>query len=467
MAQDFPILFTGKDVSYEPRTSGELEKAGQRFDERILQGEQYKREDRLRDQKFFFETADVDPVQLMSDRLTEVQEQTLNDFNDKWASVYSKQGGTLTSAQKSEMFRDRKAMESKQQQWLASQARYERDYEMIKRDSQRANPMLDMDAFREASEQFHTTGHYDGGLQYTPVNPYTYFEKKGKTWEGSSPSSQEVTTLQGDQQITRKVQISGTPEEARESVRQELLSDNTGRLLMGTIEEFQKQPDEVKQQYLVSGPVDTPEEENAVIRWAQDKYAPLLRRVDKTTRDRELEKGDRLFGGRATSAAGKVYFQADENVQGQLVGQGKGLQFNDAKPIDISVDKLDLPEGVDILQGSVRAYPVLAANGKIEFRLDTRNITVMKKTKNMLEIPSSKTTAAIGRGADADGYYTYEDKLPENTRGAALIKDVFGDLNTHYGNEVFRQAIDKYFPGWETGRTSSGQKWVRTGETKK
>jgi hypothetical protein len=140
MAQDFPILFTGKDVSYEPRTSGELEKAGQRFDKRILQGQQYKREDRLRDQKFFFETADVDPVQLMSDRLTEVQEQTLNDFNDKWASVYSKQGGTLTSAQKSEMFRDRKAMEGRQQQWLASQARYERDYEMIKRDSYACKP---------------------------------------------------------------------------------------------------------------------------------------------------------------------------------------------------------------------------------------------------------------------------------------------------------------------------------------
>jgi hypothetical protein len=154
MAQDFPILFTGKDVSYEPRTSGELEKAGQRFDERILQGQQYKREDRLRDQKFFFETADVDPVQLMSDRLTEVQEQTLNDFNDKWASVYSKQGGTLTSAQKSEMFRDRKAMEGRQQQWLASQARYERDYEMIKRDSMRANPMLDMDAFKEPLSSF-------------------------------------------------------------------------------------------------------------------------------------------------------------------------------------------------------------------------------------------------------------------------------------------------------------------------
>jgi hypothetical protein len=57
------------------------------------------------------------------------------------------------------------------------------------------------------------------------------------------------------------------------------------------------------------------------------------------------------------------------------------LQFNDAKPIDISVDKLELPEGVDILQGQLcSAYPVLAANGKIEFRLDTRNITVMKKS---------------------------------------------------------------------------------------
>lgn len=464
---DFPILFTGKDVSYEPRTTGQLQEAGKRFDDRVLQGQQYKREDRLRDEKFFFETADVDPVQLMSDRLTEVQEQTLNDFNDKWAGAYAKQGGTLTSTQKSEMFRDRKAMEAKQAQWSASQSRYERDFEIIKRDSQRATPMLDMDAFREQSEAYHTTGSYEGGLQYTPVSPYTHFEKKGKTWKGSSPSTQEVTNLVGDEQVTRKVEISGTPEESRESVRQDILGDQTGRLLMGVIQEFQGLGDDVKQQYLVSGPVDTPEEENAVIRWAQDEYAPLLRRVDKTTRDKEMNAGDRLVGGRATSSTGKVYFQADENVKGQIVGDGKGLQFNDAKPVDISVDRLELPEGVEVAQESVRAYPVLAANGKIEFRLDSRNITVMKKTKKMLEIPSKSRTEALGRGKDEDGYYTYEEKLPENTRAAALIADVYGDINTHYGNNVFKKAMDKYFPGWETGRTSSGSKWERSGETKK
>jgi hypothetical protein len=128
------------------------------------------------------------------------------------------------------------------------------------------------------------------------------------------------------------------------------------------------------------------------------------------------------------------------------------LQFNDAKPIDISVDMLELPEGIDIVQSAVRAYPVLAANGKIEFRLDTRNMTVLKKAKKITGVPSNERTAAIGRGKDADGYYTYEDKMPENVRGAALISNVFGDLNTHYGNNVFKQAVDKYFPNWETGR---------------
>jgi hypothetical protein len=57
----------------------------------------------------------------------------------------------------------------------------------------------------------------------------------------------------------------------------------------------------------------------------------------------------------------------------------------------------------------------------------------------MLEIPSSKTTAAIGRGKLMLMVTTpTRIRLPENTRGAALIKDVFGDLNTHYGNEVFK-----------------------------
>ena len=461
---DYPILFTGQDVSYEPRTTGELQASAKRFDEKIQQGMAIQREDRLLDEKFFMGMSDIDPIQVMSDKITQEQEDLLNGFNDKWTDVYTKQSGTLTQAQKSAMARDRRALEAKQAKWQAAQSRFEYDTEMIKRDSQRANPILDMDTYKANAENYYQTGEYEGGLDWAPVSPYTYFEKKGKTWKGASPTTEEVTSIQGNEQVTRKVEISGTPEESRESVKQEILGDNTGRLLRGTIEEFQSQPDDVKQRYLVSGPVDTPEEKNAVIRWAQDTYAPLLRRVDQTTRDKELREGDRWYGGRGVSSTGKVYFQADENVQGQLIGTGKGLQFNDAKPIDISVDKLELPEGLDIVQGAVRAYPVIAANGKIEFRLDTRNMTVRKKVKKITEVPSSKRQQAVGQGKDADGYYTYEDKLPENTRAAALISAVYGDLNAHYGNNIFKSAIDKYFPDWETGRTGPGRQWEWSGE---
>lgn len=464
---DFPILFTGKDVSYEPRTTGQLRESAKRFDEKLTLGMQTKRQDRLLDEKFFFGTSNIDPVITMSDKAGADQEEMLNGFNDKWGEVYAKQGGNLTRSQKTEMFRDSKAVKARQAKWEASQARFERDTEMIKRDSQRATPTLDMNTYKENAENYYQTGEYEGGLEWAPVSPYTHFEKKGKTWKGASPSTQEVTSLQGDQQVTNKVEISGTPEEARESVKQDIMGDNTGRMLKGAIQEFQGLGDDVKQQYLVSGPVDTPEEENAVIRWAQDTYAPLLRRVDKTTRDKELRAGDQFFGGRGTSSTGRVYFQADENVQGQLVGTGKGLQFNDAKPVDISADKLSLPDGVELVQGSVRAYPVLATNGQIEFRLDTRNMTVLKKTKKITDVPQSKMAAAATRGTDEDGYYTYEGKLPENTRASALISDVYGDLNTHYGNDIFKQAMDKYFPDWETGRTTAGQKWVRSGEKKK
>ena len=57
--------------------------------------------------------------------------------------------------------------------------------------------------------------------------------------------------------------------------------------------------------------------------------------------------------------------------------------------------------------------------------------------------------------------------MSEGTRGAALISDVYGDMNAQYGNDIFKAALNKYFPGWETGMTVAGQKWVRSGESKK
>ena len=110
---DFPILFTGKDVSYEPRSTGELERSRRRFNELYLQTEQQKLAQKLRDEEFYFKTADIDPVQLMSDRLTQLQEESISNFNNKWAAEMSKTGN-LTRSQKSEMFRDRQMLEAQQ-----------------------------------------------------------------------------------------------------------------------------------------------------------------------------------------------------------------------------------------------------------------------------------------------------------------------------------------------------------------
>ncbi len=465
MAENFPILFTGKEASYEPRTTGELERSRERFNQRFLAGKQIEREDRQRSEDFYYKTADIDPVQVMSDRLTREQEQVLTDFNNKWAGEIAKDG-TLTQAQKSSMFRDRKLLEAKQAKWTASQQMYERDHAVMKRDRVKGNRLLDDSSFQEAEQNYFQTGEYESGVQYTSIKPDAYFSKQGKTWSGSK-DIRDVTQTIGDELHTRKVSIPGTTEEARADVEAHIRGDNSGRLLQGVVEEFQGESDDVKAQYLIVGDVDTPEEENAIMRYAKDKYSPLLRRVDKTTKEKEKAAGDRFSGGKATSSTGKVYFQAAENVKGQIVGDGKGLQFNDAKPVDVSVDMLELPEGMEIVQGSVRAYPVVAANGKIEFRLDTRGVTVLKKTKKITSIPSSKMAAASAAGKDENGFYTYEDKLPEGTRGAALISDVYSDIDTQFGNNVFKKAIDKYFPGWETGTTGPGNKWVRVGEPKK
>ena len=62
MAEQFPILFTGREVSYEPRSTGELERSKARFNERFIEGARFKRAKRDSDEAFFFKTMDIDPV---------------------------------------------------------------------------------------------------------------------------------------------------------------------------------------------------------------------------------------------------------------------------------------------------------------------------------------------------------------------------------------------------------------------
>jgi hypothetical protein len=461
MAQDFPILFTGKDVSYEPRTSGELEKAGQRFDERILQGEQYKREDRLRDQKFFFETADVDPVQLMSDRLTEVQEQTLNDFNDKWASVYSKQGGTLTSAQKSEMFRDRKAMESKQQQWLASQSRYERDYEMIKRDSMRASPMLDMDAFRGASEQYHTTGYYDGGLQYTPLNPGVYFTNNRLPGTGDRVLTSDIV---GGRETTTETRVPGTKAESDDFIRSHIEQDmasGRGRLLMGIVKDFQDQPEEVKVKYLggsFDGVVDTPGEQNAIINWAQDHYEKYTRRTQESQKDEELRPrvgsgSDKptpyeLIEGVIYDRIGNEIMRQSDAVSTSVISVGPGYEISD-KVRTMNVDpkilfgsgKKGFAEAFGGLpKTKVRVRPEVMTSGEVEFLL-AAPVEVERK------VAEGELTRDIIRKAKVkNGEYYITESIPAGTPVGAYIKDVETDLANMLGGNSLKNAIEGLDP---------------------
>jgi len=438
MTDNFPVLFTGREVSYTPRTTGELERSTQRFHDKYLKGQEVQRADRLRGEEFFYKTSDIDPVQLSSDFLAQLQEEDLNDFNNKWAKVMGEQG-TLTQSQKSQMFRERKAMEAKQANWLASQQRFERDYEMMRRDAARSDSLYDRESFLSAADNFMKTGEYQGGLRFSPIHASTFF-MTDKGFSGTEKWTRDQTQV-GQTLRTEEVKTRGTIEEAEEYVQARIDQDmeNNGRLLMGIIKEFQAEAEEVKSQYLIIGEIDTPEEENAIIRYAKDKYAPMLIR----SREVKQRAPDRSATSRTSST--RDNFDVYESVSGEFVEPGQGIEFGETKPIDVQVSKLELPEGMEIANTSVKVYPVVAANGKIEFRVDPRNIKVVKRSKS-----SGDAYRATGKvpQKDADGFYVWEEKLPEGTRVAARVADVANDLNTHYGSDRFNTLINRTFPEW-------------------
>lgn len=454
---DFPILFTGKDVHYIPKTSAELTAARDRFHRTVTGVAKYKADQRKAEESAFFKMADVDPAQLMSAQIAKEQELLLENYNDKWTGIYSEQGGMLTSAQKSEMFRNRKSMEAKQAQWLASQERFERDLEMIKRDSMRATQQFDHDHWAKQASIFYSTGDYKDGLQFAPTDLYAFYNKKRKSWEGPHSSLGSVTEEIDGKSYTSQVGFTGSDQDARDEIYQDLFYDNTGTNLMGAIKAFTAQPEDVKKKYLIDGPVDTPEEKNAIIRWAQDEFTPILRQEKTIERTKPAQKSGggtkkptphELIEGVIYDRIGNEIMRQSDGVSGMVISSGQGYEFTDKnRTINVDAEKLFGAGGKSFADtfGSapktkVKVRPEVMTGGEVEFLL-AAPVKVERK------VAESELTRDIIRKAKVkDGEYYITETIPTGTPVGAHIKDVETDLANMLGGNSLKNAIEGLDP---------------------
>ena len=456
MAEQFPILFTGREVSYEPRSTGELERSKARFNERFIEGAKFKRAEKERDEDFYFKTMDVDPVQVMSAELTRLQEKSLGDFNNKWADVMKRQEG-LTQAQRSEMFRDRKMLEAKQAKWSASQQMYERDHEVITKDRAKANRLLDDPTFAAAEKNFWDTGDYEGGLAWAPLNYDSYIDKNKSKWSGND-ATKTVTWEEGGKTYTDKVANEGNIEEAKSWVENDILADNTGRKLDSAVQKFIAQPDEVKAKYLLGfdGEADTQSEKNAIINFARDYWGEKLMKTSTTTTERptRTSASQRTYtytDGKIIDKNGDQIIFFEKDASGNVVGKGKGLN---AIKLKVAPDSLMSGKGKKLSEefgGEIKNDIILVTPtsiGNTVKLMTTSPIIVAKESKSLRDAPSGTVPK--------NGIYKWEEKIPSGAVVSTKLDNVSTELSEYLGNEAFQQAMAENFPQVATPQQTEG-----------
>jgi len=455
---DYPILFTGKDVHKAPRPAYHLERARDRAHQKQTERERIKREEARRDEEFYYEMADISPVQVMSGHIATLQEDSLDEYNSRWADVYAEQGGVLTSVQQSQMFRERKSIEAKQAQWLGSQNMYERDYEMYKRDTMRLSPILDHDHFLNEQSGYFETGVYSGkGLQYAPLNPSVYFTKNRLPGSGDRTLTSEIV---GGREITTETRVPGTKEESDRFIKGHIDQDmmGTGRLTMGVVKDFMDQPDEVKEQYLVEGEVDTEQEQNAVITWAQDYYEKDVRRVTDIKKDEEIRPRAgssttkptpyELIDGVIYDRIGNEIMRKSDGVSGSAISSGQGYEISDkVRTLNVDAGVLYGPGGKSfeetfggLPETEVRVRPEVMTGGEVQFLL-AAPVKIERKVGD-----EELTRDIIKKAKVKDGDYYITETIPTGTPVGAYIKDIETDLANTLGGDALKNATEGLDP---------------------
>ncbi|KKM70174.1 hypothetical protein LCGC14_1443400, partial [marine sediment metagenome] len=375
---DFPILFTGKDVPFEPRTTGELARSRKRFHEKFLEGERFKRAEKERGKEFFYKTLDLDPVQLSSRQITEEQERDLSGYNDTWTEVFTRQNGIITEAQQMEMFRDRQKIEAKQASMLATQSLFERDYELHKIDARRATPQLDQPDFKKRADVYFKEGTYEPGVKYAPFNMDSYIEKEKKTWAGNIQTDTitwKETDAEGNEIIrSKKTGAKGTLPEATDWVKKAIIGDHTGRKAQAAVTAFIAQSDEIKAKYLPNydGVMDTEREYNGIIEFAGDYWGPKLLRESLTTTVKPATTAGiptawSYADGKIIDKSGNEVISFTKDSSGVVTGKGKGLKniTMNIAPGDLlskSGKSLSKEIGGEIQNDLIRVRPISIGN---------------------------------------------------------------------------------------------------------
>lgn len=285
------VLYTGENSAVKLPDLDRLIQSQEQMGNKLIAGQEKLLQRKEKDSAFVLEQMKANPVLLITDKLRTEQANAIKDYNDKGARLLAENDGILSDEAKLSLQREKDALTMMQQSMQADQIRYQRDKELMAKDT----GYYDSEAFTQEEQNFLNTGKYaPDALRPRPQSLNTILlNYKGGGTENRRVEEQTI----GGQPYKSEFVTRMNQQEAEGLILSQLGNE---AVLRGTMKEFLELPDDEAAKYIADSDKDgkiSPEERrvqtgggfnknNPIIRWAIDKYTPLAMAEKENTSSR-------------------------------------------------------------------------------------------------------------------------------------------------------------------------------------
>jgi len=401
----------------------------------------------------FLKDMNINPVQVMGNKVQSEQMKKISHFNEVWTDVYKAANGKLTVEDQVRLQQDKNNLTGWQETQNSALQNWEKSYQIISDPKQRNN--YNRAFFEQQTAEFKKTGTAPNGgfLRAAGKDLGALANDLSKGYR--SLSSQEFTKSEKGKEVKTTVfggQTFKTQEEA-ENVAKSMASDDVKSAILkdegyqqGAMDYFSSLPDKVQERYLIQADIDSDglndeESQNAVVMAAQDyviNRGGIGIDIDRDPISLRKKGKDTSFN----SSSGNSTFSIQTDLNSNYSGKLPGIKIIGKETMDIPSEVFIDDKGAAIeTTGDVRFEPNrILADGKVEGTIMVPLKEVEEKVPGKLatiedQMKGVPTYAPLKKGQrnpDVEYYTVKRKKGKKKITVQANYKDIEDEFDSSY-----------------------------------
>lgn len=371
-------FYTGQQAGTVIPELGKTEAAVTRAYEKEQRLSELKYQDALRRRSELLDASEVDPIDIIADKMQEEQAMKIESFQKMVEDSYTKYKGDLPTDELLKLQRARRDIQGWQKRQLATQEKFLKDEATF-----RSRPgYFDKESWDRARATMYEKGEYDpAGLQIRSIDADGDFRKFMQSKEAAvkQKNIERTTTVGGVTDKATFVGYEATDEQIKENSTNRTLANE--QVMVTRAREYAKLSDNQKGKYDRMAEEDPAFLGNPILAYAYERnriaFEPLmetkegdvLRKTD-TTKGVWTPYGFQIGGKIVTSTMGNLgqspQFLKDKEGVAVYTGEFGGKTVSLSKDV---IEEVSNQFKVAQMQGSIRAVPAFISQDGVEWEV--------------------------------------------------------------------------------------------------